>query len=231
MLAMHGFLVAWASSDSSVLPAMPGSSSTIHSAETSSNEQRHEASRTLSACDLPTSSATSMQTLTVTPLATITESATEKAESQTSDPAGDATPLIPETLAPEPSSSSSPTSVTSTSPSVSVSATPHPTHHLPPGAVAGISIGAAAGAAVLVGLTAAAVPFRRRRRCARMSNDGVDVRVFDSASENHEDKRRWSELSSSFGTVSGSRSEQTDTEVSKADSRAVVPTMSELEGS
>ena len=226
MLAMHGILVAWASSDLTVLPAMPGSSPTTHPTETSSNEQ-HEFSTIPSAYASLTSSATPTSTLTITPLTTITESTTEKAESPMSDHAGGATQ---DTLTPEASSGPPAPSVTSATPSASAFVTSHPSQHLPPAAVAGISIGAAAGVAILAGLTAAAVSLRRRRRRAKMRSDGVDVRVFNSASAFHENKRRWSELSSSFGTVSGSGSEQTDTEVSEADSRAVVPTISELEG-
>ena len=232
MLAMHGILVAWASSDLTVLPAMPGSSPTTHPTETSSNEQQHEALTRLSAYALPTSIAISMQTLTVTPLTTITESATEKAGAQVSDHAGGATSVTQDIFTPDRSPSPPPTTITSISTPASVSARlqPTPTHQLPPAAIAGISIGAAAGAAILAGLAASVILFRRRRRRTKMHKYGVDVRVFDSATQFHEDKRRWSELSSSFGTVSGSGSEQTDTEVSEADSRAVVPTISELEG-
>lgn len=61
-----------------------------------------------------------------------------------------------------------------------------------------------------------------------MYSNKLDVRVFDTAAQFHEDKRRWSPLSFSFGTASGSG--QTDVELSEADSRAVVPTISELEG-
>lgn len=228
MLAMHGILVEWASKDLSVLPAMPGSSPTTRPIETSSDEQ-HEASTTLSAYAAPTSNAISMHTRTITPLITITESETEKAESQMSDGAGGATSLTQDTLTSEASFSSPPTSVTIAYPPAAASATPHSTHLLPPGAIAGISISATASIAILVGLAASAIRFRRRRRRARMHSSGVDVRVFDSASEYHEDKRRWSQLSSSFGTVSRSGSGQTD--VSEADTSAVTMGVAELEGS
>jgi len=226
MLAMHGILVAWASSDLTVLPAMPGPSPTTHPTETSSNEQ-HEFSTIPSAYASLTSSATPTSTLTITPLTTITESTTEKAESQMSNHAGGATQ---DTLTPEASSSPPSPSVTNATPSASAFVTSHPSQHLPPAAIAGISIGAAAGVAILAGLAASVILFRRRRRRRKMHKHRVDVRVFDSASEFHEDKRRWSELSPSFGTVSGSGSEQTDTDVSEADSRAVVQTIAELEG-
>ena len=229
MLAMHGILVAWASSDLSVLPAMPGSSPTNRPIEMSSDGQR-EPSTTLSAHASPTSNAISPHTLTVTPLMTVTESMTEKAEPQISDSAGEPASVTQDTLTPEGSLSAPPTSITSASAPTSVSATPHPTHHLPPSAIAGISIGAAAVVATLAGLAASAILFRRRRRRAKTHVSGVDVRIFDSASEYHEDKRRWSELSSSFGTASRGGSEQAEAEVSEADSRAVVPTVSELEG-
>ena len=225
---MHGVLVAWASSDLSVLPAMPGSSATTRPLETTSNGQ-HETSTTLSAYASPTSSAASTQTLTITPLGTTTEATTENAESQISDPVGDATSVAQETVTPEPSSSLPLASITGTSPSALISATPNPASHLPPSSIAGISIGAAASIAILAGLAASAILFRRRRRRrASAYQDLIDFRVFDTASEFHEDKRRWSQLSSSFGTASGRGSGQTDTEVSEADSRAVG--VSELEG-
>jgi hypothetical protein len=64
-----------------------------------------------------------------------------------------------------------------------------------------------------------------------MHRNAVDVRVFDSASEFHEDKRRWSQLSSSFGTASGSGSGHTDVgDVSEADSRTAMLDVAELEG-
>lgn len=229
MLAMHGILVAWASSDLSLLPAIPGSAATTHPIETSPNEQQYEASTTLSDYASPTSNAISAHTLTVTPLITITESTTKKAEPQISDPSTDATSVAQDALTPEQSPSSPHISLTSTSPSKSVSATPHSPHHLPPAVIAGISIGAAAGVAILAGLAASAVLFRRRRRRAKARRNEVDAPVLGSASECHEDKRRWSELSSSFGTASGRGSEQTNTEVFQADSRAVVTTISELE--
>lgn len=228
MLAMHGILVEWASSDSSVLPAMPSSSLTTRPVETSSDEQ-HEVSTTRSTYALPTSNAMLTHTRTITPLIAITESTTEKAESQMSDGARGATSLTQNALTPEASFSSPPTSITSASPPAAASATPRPSHHLPPGAIAGISISTAASIAILAGLAALAIRFRRQRRRARMHSSGVDVRVFDSASEYHEDKRRWSQLSSSFGTVSRSGSGRTD--VSAADSSAVVMGVAELEGS
>ena len=228
MLAKHGILVEWASNDLSVLPAMPGSSPTTRPVETSSDEH-HEASTTLSAYASPTPSAISMHTRTITPLITITGSGTEKAESQMSDPAEGATSLTQDALTPEASFSSPPTSITSASPSAAASAMSRPTHHLPPGAIAGISISAVASIAISAGLAASAIRFRRRRRRARMHSSGIDVRVFDSASEYHEDKGRWSQLSSTFGTVSHSGSGQTD--VSEADSSAVMMGVAELEGS
>lgn len=228
MLAMHGILVEWASNDLFVLPAMPGSSHTTRPIETSSDGQ-HEASTTLSAYALPTSNAISTHTRTITPLITITESEMEKAESQMSDGAGGATSLTQDTLTSEASLSSPQTFITSASPSAAASATPHTAYHLPPGAIASISISAAASIAILAGLAASAIRFRRRRHRARSHSGGVDVRVFDSASEYHENKRRWSQLSSSFGTVSRSGSGRTD--VGEADSSAVVMGVAELEGS
>jgi hypothetical protein len=226
MLAMHGVLVAWASSDLTVLPAMPGSSPTTRPLETTSNEQ-HEASTTPFDYGSSASSATSTHTPAIAPLTVATESTTEKAESQISDPAGDVTSVTQETAIPEPSPDSPPTSITNTSPTASISATPQPTHHLPPSSIAGITIGAAASIAILAGLAASAILFRRRRRRRAIAyQDLIDFRVFDTASEFHEDKRRWSQLSSSFGTASGRGSGQT--EVSEADSRAVA--VSELEG-
>lgn len=231
MLAMHGVLVAWASSDLSVLPAMPGSSPTTRAIETTSTEQ-HETSRTSSICTSPTPSATSTHTVATAPPTRITDSTTEGAESQVSDPAGDAASVTQETLKPDPSSSSPSTVAASTSPSPSVSITPNSANKLRPSAIAGISIGAAASVAILAGLAASAILFRRRRqRRAKSRYDQVDFRVFDSASEFHEDKRRWSQLSSSFGTASGSGSGHTDVgDVSEADSRTAMLDVAELEG-
>lgn len=112
MLAMHGVLVACASSDLSVLPAMPGSSPTTPPVETTSNEQ-HETSTTSSICTSPTPSATSTHTVATAPLLTSTESTTDKAESQISDSAGDETIVAQDTLTPEPSSGLPPTAVAS----------------------------------------------------------------------------------------------------------------------
>lgn len=233
MLAMHGVLVAWASSDLPLLPAVPGSSPATNSIETTSNEHI-ETSTTTSAYVSPPSSATSTHTVTATPIPTITESTTSKAESQISNPAADAASVTQGTLTPEPSSSPLSTSITSTFPSTSASAPPHSTHNLRPSAIAGISIGAATGSAILAGLAASIILFRRRRRRAKAHRNGVDFRVFDSASEFHEDKRRWSQLSSSLGTTSGSGSGSGSgsrgTDVSEADSRAVMLGVAELEG-
>jgi predicted acylesterase/phospholipase RssA len=122
-------------------------------------------------------------------------------------------------------------SATSDFPSASVSTTPHSTHNLRPSAIVGISIGAVASVAILAGLAASTVVFRRRRRRAKSRNHEVDFRVFDSASEFHEDKRRWSQLSSSFGTASGSESRPRDIEdASEAEYITVMLGVAELEG-
>lgn len=134
MLAMHGVLVAWASSDSSVLPAMPGSSPTTRAIETTSTEQ-HETSTTSSISTSPTLSATSTHTLTTTPTITSTGSTTERAESQISGPAGDETIVAQDTLTSEPSSGQPPTSVTYTSPSAPGSITPNSAGRLRPSAI------------------------------------------------------------------------------------------------
>lgn len=233
MLAVHGVLVAWASSDLAVLPAVPGSAATTGPTETTSNGQ-HEASTTPSGYASLTSSVTSPDTNSGTSPVTIMKSTTEKAESQISGPAGGTTSATQNTLTAEPPFSlPAPESITSTPPSASTSTTSQITHHLPPATIAGISIGAVASIAILAGLITSAILFRRRRRRAKAHNNEVDFRVFDSASEFHEDKRRWSELSSSFGTVSGRESGSGRTEigeVSEADSRTLMLGVAELEG-
>jgi hypothetical protein len=93
-----------------------------------------------------------------------------------------------------------------------------------------MTVGAVVGIAILAGLAASVVLFHRRRRRARAHRNDVDFRVFDSASEFHEDKRRWSQLSSSFGTASGSGSGSGRTDVSEADSRTAMLYVAELEG-
>lgn len=102
--------------------------------------------------------------------------------------------------------------------------TPHlttdPIPKLTPSVVIGISAGAVAGALVLVGLTALAVLCRRRQR-RRLSNENLEVRVFDSATDFYDDKRRWSVGSSDATGVGG---------VAEADSRPVVGGRAELEG-
>jgi hypothetical protein len=224
VLAIHGVLVMWASSDLSVLPAMPASSTTTVAASTTqsdSSSTESESSTTSSAPTAPTSSTVPTRTLTVTPLTTITESATQMTKSRTTDHASDAAAVTTDILSPESSSTSSATSTTSTTPSPAS----NPPQSLPPGTIAGISIGAIAGVAILAVLSALLI--RRRRRRAQAYPNELEVRVFDSAAQFHEDKKKpWSPLSSSFG----SRSRQTEMELSEADSRVVQPTISELEG-
>lgn len=135
-------------------------------------------------------------------------------------------------------SSSSTSTGTSPSPSGTTSEGPHPTSSnaaeanstpnlttdptpkLTPSVIIGISAGAVAGALVLVGLTALAVLCRRRQR-RRLSNENLEVRVFDSATEFYDDKRRWSVGSSDAAGVGV---------VAEADSRPVVRGRAELEG-
>lgn len=228
MLGVHGVLVAWASSDLSMLPAMPASSTT-GPAQPPSTERSTSSPASISTRPNHTSTAT----VTITPLITITTSTTRSAESITrsaephvNQPAGDAAP-VPEnglstTTSPVPPA---PSAATIPSP------TPLPPQSLPPRVIAGISIGAAAGVVMLGGLIILAVLIRRRHRAKTYGkgNGNVDVRVFETASQFHEDKRRWSQLSSSFGTASGS-GQQLDVDVSEADSRAVVVPIAELGG-
>jgi hypothetical protein len=117
---------------------------------------------------------------------------------------------------------------------------------LQPSTIAGISIGAAAGFVLLASLIALAVLARRRRQRRRAkAYDKVDVRVFDSAAEWKDDKRRWSGFSSledeavgcgpdacEDGEVVGHGSDACDDGegvVSEADSRVVGGFVAELQ--
>lgn len=126
----------------------------------------------------------------------------------------------PETPHASSSNPSQPTNAAEANSTPSLTTTPSP--KLAPSIIIGISAGAVAGALALVGLSVLAI-LCRRRRCRRLSNESVEVRVFDSATEFYDDKRMWSVGSSADAVGAGIM-------VAEADSRAVVGGRAELEG-
>lgn len=232
LVAVHGILIAFASSDASLIKtedAAPSSSATLASSTTSTTQS-----------DDPTATTSTGSTVVVTAFQTTTLTQSSTTITRTSP----RTTTLAEGLA----SSSFSSSIVSVSTRNSGDEPPSP-GEIPPrlssGTMAGIGVGATAAVVALAGLIALTILRRRRRRKqAKKYSNPLDVRVFDTASEFNEDKKHWllrfSPLSPSSPQFSDTKSQpspvlQTENhglgieEVQEADSRCVGREAAELE--
>lgn len=231
LVAVHGILIAFASSDASLIKtedAAPSSSATLASSTTPTT-QSYDLTATTSTGS--TVVVTAFQTTTLTQSST---TITRTSPRTTSFIAGLA--------------SSSFSSYITASTRNSGDEPPSP-GEIPPrlssGTMAGIGVGATAAVVALAGLIALTILRRRRRhKQAKKHSNPLDVRVFDTASEYNEDKKHWllrfSPLSPSSPQFSDTKSQpspvlQTENHglgieaVQEADSRCVGREAAELE--
>jgi hypothetical protein len=275
VLAAHGVYVAWAERDLSILPARAGEAATavgtqrtVGSTTTATTTASSDATSSSSVADsdsLSSSSSPSVSTPTSPAYVSATATAAASSSFATAGPLSGKTTEYATTELPKPqmtnlaggdmasapqtllssTTTSTPPDPRTTNPSTS--STTQQAHPLPPSTIAGISIGAAAGLFILTSLIAIAVLARRRRlRLRSKAYDKVDVRVFESAAEWKDDKRRWSGFSDFGGEVGGCGADACDDGegfvleadacddgkgvVSEADSRVVSGFVAELQG-